>query len=297
MNDSYPNRDCHLKKVQAYIARMPSLSTTVLKVLETCNDPNASAYDLKKVISLDPVLTGRVLKLINSAYYSLGCQVSSLTRAIILLGINNVKNLALSFSILDNFKDKRTGRSFSSDEFWTHSLAVGVGAKSLAAMKQFPSSACEKFFIAGLLHDLGKLPLQSQLPAEYCRLYEFARRHEDQLYNSEIRHLGFDHCTVGGMIARKWRLNLSLVDSLSHHHHPDESAEKNRDFVSIVSLANQWVKDLNIGNAGNHTPDHTLVADLSTSLEIDWTILSNLSQTVRCEIDKAKVFLEVVGNG
>lgn len=297
MNDSYPNRDYHLKKVQAYIARMPSLSTTVLKVLETCNDPNASAYDLKKVVSLDPVLTGRVLRLINSAYYSLNRPVSSLTRAIILLGINNVKNLALSFSILDNFKNKRTGRSFSANEFWTHSLGVGVVAKSLAAMKQLPSSTCEEFFIAGLLHDLGKLPLQSQLPEEYCRICDSARRHEDQLYNSEIRHLGFDHCIVGGMIARKWKLGLSLVDSLSHHHYPDGSAEKNRNFVSIVSLANQWVNELNIGSAGNHAPDHALVADLSTSIEVDWAILPNLSEKVRCEIDKAKVFLQVLGNG
>ena len=96
MNDFQCNRRPFYKKIQAYIARMPSLPTTVIKVLETCNDPNACANDLKRVISLDPVLTGRVLKLINSAYYSLGNPISSLTRAIIMLGVNTVKNLALS---------------------------------------------------------------------------------------------------------------------------------------------------------------------------------------------------------
>jgi HD-like signal output (HDOD) protein len=296
MNDFLPSRECYLKKIQAYIARMPSLSTTVIKVLETCNDPNASAYDLKRVISLDPVLTGRVLKLINSAYYSLGRPVSSLTHAIVLLGINNVKNLALSFTILNNFKGRRTGRSLSADEFWTHSLGVGVVAKSLAALKEVPSSAREEFFIAGLLHDLGKLPLQSQFPTEYYRVWDCARRQENQLYQSEIRHLGIDHCVVGQMIARKWRLSRSLVDSLSHHHQPDESTEENRDFVSLVSLANQWANVFHIGNAGSRSADHAAAADLSGKVGVDWAMLSNLRETVLCEIDKAKVFLEVVQN-
>ena len=92
------NRERYLKKIQAYIARMPSLSTTVIKVLETCNDPRASANDLHRIISFDPVLTARVLKLINSAYYSLGVPITSLTRALVMLGLNTVKNLALSFS-------------------------------------------------------------------------------------------------------------------------------------------------------------------------------------------------------
>jgi HD-like signal output (HDOD) protein len=296
MNDFRPHRERYLKKIQAYIARMPSLSTTVIKVLETCNDPYASAYDLKRVISLDPVLTGRVLKLINSAYYSLGRPVSSLTRAIILLGINNVKNLALSFTILDNFKDKRAGRSFSADEFWTHSLGVGVVAKTLAASKAVPSAAREEFFIAGLLHDLGKLPLQSQFPTEYYQVWDSARRHENQLHQSEISYLGLDHSAVGQIIAQKWSLNLSLVESLFHHHTPDESSEKNRDFVSIVALADQWTNEFNIGNAGNHVIDRSLVTDLIGKVGVDWGMLSNLRETVLCEIDRAKVFLEVVGH-
>lgn len=104
MNHVYPNRELHLKRIQAAIAKMPSLSTTVVKVLETCNDPRASANQLKQVISLDPVLTGRVLKLINSAYFALGRPITSLTRAIIMLGVNTVKNLALSFAIIKNMK-------------------------------------------------------------------------------------------------------------------------------------------------------------------------------------------------
>jgi HD-like signal output (HDOD) protein len=296
MNDFHRNRECYLKKIQAYIARMPSLSTTVIKVLETCNDPNTSAYDIKRVISLDPVLTARVLKLINSAYYSLGRPVTSLTRAIILLGINNVKNLALSFALLDSFKDRRTARSFSADEFWTHSLGVGVVAKALAALIKIPLTVREEFFIAGLLHDLGKLPLHSQFPAEYYQVWDSACRHENQLYQSEMVHLGVDHCAVGQLIAQKWRLGPSLVESLSYHHNPDESSEENRDFVSIVALANQWANEFNVGNAGNNAVDHSMVANLTRKVAADWATLSHLRETVLSEIEKAKVFLEVVRN-
>mgnify|MGYP000037099439 CR=1 FL=1 len=115
----------YLKRIQAYITRMPSLSTTAIKVLESCNDSNASANDLHRVISFDPVLTARVLKLINSAYYSLGVPITSLARAIVMLGVNTVKNLALSFAILENLRSNGHFSVFSPDDFWMHSLCVG----------------------------------------------------------------------------------------------------------------------------------------------------------------------------
>jgi len=294
MKDLESSLERYPKRIQAYIARMPSLSTTVIKVLETCNDPKASANDLKRVISLDPVLTGRVLRLINSAYYSIGRPISSLTRAIIMLGINTVKNLALSFAILDNLKGKSSVRSFSMDEFWTHSLCVGIIAKSLATLKSVPPGDREEFFVAGLLHDLGKLPLQKQFSDEYDQVWEDARREQNTLFRSEINFFGFDHCEVGCMIAEKWRLGLSLVESLSHHHHPDQSSETTREFVSIVSLSNQLANDLNIGNAGDHFIDHAMISALIAGMGFDRAALTDLHAMVLNEIDKAKVFLEVL---
>jgi HD-like signal output (HDOD) protein len=165
---------------------MPSLSTTVIKVLETCNDPRASANDLQRIISLDPILTARVLKLINSAYYSLGVPITSLARAIVMLGVNTVKNLALSFAILENLKSNGSFSGFSSEEFWTHSLCVGVIAKSLAAVKGNTPQGLEAFFVAGLLHDLGKIPLNRQLPEEYHRAWETAGKNQDTLRGKQL---------------------------------------------------------------------------------------------------------------
>ena len=128
----------YVDQIEAYVARMPSLATTATKVLETCNNLQSSPNDLNRLIALDPVLAGQVLRLINSAYYSLSHPVSSLTRAIIMLGVNTVKNLVLSFAILQQLPIEKTFGTLSPILFWEHSVAVGVIAKWLAEFKGVP---------------------------------------------------------------------------------------------------------------------------------------------------------------
>lgn len=134
MANSLTTKEELFRQLRDFIDRMPSLSTTVTKVMEVCNQPNTSPNDLNRVISLDPVLTGHVLKLINSAYYSLPNQVTTLTRAIIMLGLNTVKNLALSTAVLGTL-GKEKSECFSMDTFWTHSICTGVTAKAIAGEK------------------------------------------------------------------------------------------------------------------------------------------------------------------
>jgi len=294
MDHVYPNREFHLKRIQATIARMPSLSTTVVKVLETCNDPRASANQLKQVISLDPVLTGRVLRLINSAYFALGKPITSLTRAIIMLGVNTVKNLALSFAILKNIKGGGTFHAFSTDEFWLHCLGAGVVAKSLAASKGLLPGEQEEYFVAGLLHDLGKLPLNKQFPDEYFQVCQSAGKGSDHFQHAEDRLLGIDHCKVGAMIARKWRLGVGLVETMLHHHQPDDATENSRDLVSTIALANQIAIELKIGTAGDLSSDRARLDLLTDNVGVDYRQLSDFNESITREIEKAKIFLEIV---
>ena len=297
MNDFDFSRERTLKKIQAYITRMPGLSTTVVKVMETCNDPGASANDLKRIISLDPVLTARVLKLINSAYYSLRHPVASLSRAIIMLGVNTVKNLALSFTIIDNLKSRRSGTSFSADDFWGHSLCVGVVAKLLAKFSGVPAVAREEYFVAGLLHDIGKLPLQWEFPSAYKRICEFTDEGRKTLYRNETRVLGIDHCMVGHIIGKKWHLGSTLLESMAYHHNPGDGADDCRKFVTTVSLANQLTVQLKIGNAGDHYADPARIDLLMADVGLEPSMLKNLPEAAGDEIDRAKSFLEVVQYG
>ena len=124
-----------LEKIRLFVDKMPSLSTTVSKVLEICSRPDTVPNDLNRVIALDPVLAGQVLKLINSAYYSLMNKVTSLTRAIIMLGLNTVKNLALSTAIIRSVSQAKKSRALPIRAFLAHSIAVGVMAKLLAARR------------------------------------------------------------------------------------------------------------------------------------------------------------------
>jgi len=293
MNHVDPNRERHLKKIQATIARMPSLSTTVVKVLETCNEPQASANDLKRVISLDPVLTGRVLKLINSAYFALGNPITSLTRAIIMLGVNTVKNLALSFAIMKNMKGSGSFHAFTTNEFWMHCLGVGVVAKSLAAAKGLFPTEQEEYFVAGLLHDLGKLPLNKQFSEEYFQVCQSASKQYEPFYLREDQLLGIDHCKVGAMIAKKWRLGESLVETLSNHHHPDDCTENSQELVSTISLANQIAIELKIGSAGDSITDRAMLEQLTDKVGVDYGQLSDFHESVSGEIEKARIFLEI----
>jgi len=287
------NSDTHLKRIQAYIARMPSLSTTVTKVLETCNNPNASPNDLKRVISLDPVLTGQVLKLINSAYYALPHPIMSLTRAIIMLGLNTVKNLALSFAILETMGNKRSFKTFSMQAFWLHSLYVGVTAKLLSTIKGASLSEREDFFVAGLLHDLGKIPLNSQFPDEYFNVLDMVKRGQGTVRHCESAVFGMDHCTVGQMIASKWQLGAFLIETLGCHHCPDESTRQTRSFVSIVAVANIFSDLLNTGVSGDTGGHGSMMTYLLEQTGLAWETLYDLRETVSEEIEKAKIFLEI----
>lgn len=285
-------REQRIKRIQNYIFQMPNLSTTVTKVLEICNNPKTSPNDLNRVISLDPVLTGKVLTLINSAYYSLPKEVTSLTRAIIMLGLNTVRNLALSTAVLESFGRKESFPSLSIDEFWSHSLCVGVTAKSLAAIKGVRFIEREEYFVAGLLHDLGKIPLNRCFPDEYVQTLELAKLEQDTLDRAENMILGFDHCSVGKMIADKWHLSKAMNDSLRYHHNVDEVKEENREMVALVALANTYANILEKGLSGAPGSEDPVLAYLLEQVGISWHVLADLNETVLSEIEKAKIFLQ-----
>jgi len=288
------NHEPYLKQIQTYIARLPSLSTTAAKVLETCNNPKSSPNDLNRVISLDPVLTGQVLRLINSAYYSLRRPISSLTRAIIMLGINTVKNLVLSCAILEQLRHKQSFRALSAEKFWAHSLGVGVIAKCLAVIKGVSLAEQDEFFVCGLLHDLGKIPLNQKFPDEYFRVLDMAKRSHWPLGQAETAVFGIDHATIGGLIARKWRLSPAVIESLDCHHRPEESPADRRQPVFMVALADIYAQLLNMGTCEAPPASNALAEYLLDWVGLDWPGLYDMRDTVLDEIDKAKIFLEIM---
>jgi HD-like signal output (HDOD) protein len=283
--------DQRLIRIKDLIDKMPSLSTTVSKVLEICSLPHPPPNDLNKVISLDPVLTGQVLRLINSAYYSLPNHITSLTRAIIMLGINTVKNLALSTAILGHIGKNNLIQCLPMDRFWKHSICVGVTAKAMAAHKGVAAGFREEYFVAGLLHDLGKVPLSNLALEEYNQVLSLAKLEQGPLHQAELTVLGFDHGAVGRLIAEKWQLNELLKETLQFHHDPEQATEASRALVTLVALADIYANIYEIGSAGNAFPNARKIARILELAEMSWRDVQDLHDLVHGDIEKARIFL------
>jgi len=278
--------ELRLKKIQLFIQRMPSLSTTVTKVLEVCNSPAPSPQDLNRVISLDPVLTGQMLRLINSAYYGLAHRITTLTRAIIMLGINTVKNMVLATSVLGCFKG--AFRRLPVDEFWAHSLCVAVTAKALGEMQRVSPAELEEFFVAGLMHDLGKLPIMALFPEIYRQINTCSIDEEIPMFQAERRILGFDHGHVGHLIAVRWRLHSEIGRAVAGHHQPFEKPGR---LMISVCLANQLAPIFTIGESGEGLAGNPLVTGLADKCGTTPAQLLALHAKIEQQIEKAKVFL------
>jgi len=291
----YPRENMELNKaeqrknIEKFIRRMPSLSTTVGKVMEICSRTDASPNELNKVISLDPVLTGQVLKLINSAYYSLVNKVTSLTRAITMLGMNTVKNIALSTAIIRTVSSAKRSKALPTAKFWAHSIGAGVSAKLLGELKGFSPMEREELFLAGLLHDLGKVPFGD----EYIEVLNFARWEQRPLIEMERELMGIDHEEVGLMIAEKWKLNKVITGCISSHHDVDRLEGEIGQQIALVSLGNIYANILDHGYAGDPFPAEENIERLLDFVDLSMKDFGSIGNSVGDEIHRAEMFLQI----
>ncbi len=283
------DRNVERKKIEKFIRRMPSLSTTVGKVMEICSRTDASPNELNKVISLDPVLTGQVLKLINSSYYSLVNKVTSLTRAITMLGMNTVKNIALSTAIIRTVSGSKKSRVLPTTKFWAHSIGAGVSAKLLGEAKGLSLMEREELFLAGLLHDLGKVPFGD----EYIDVLNMAKRKQLPLINVERELLGIDHLEIGGMIAEKWKLNKVISECISNHHGAENLSGEIGQKVALVALGNIYTNIMEHGYAGDPFPAEEEVDILLKFVGLSWESFGTIGARVEEEIHRAEIFLQI----
>jgi putative nucleotidyltransferase with HDIG domain len=280
------------KALNEYIKKMPSLPTSVTKVLEICNNPQTSPADLNHVISLDPVLVGRVLKLLNSAYYGLGQPISSLVRAIIMLGINTVKNLALSTTVMGHLSSKKPLPGLEMEGFWRHSLCVGVSAKLLARKRGINPQLVEEYFTAGLLHDIGKIPLNAIFSKEYMLTIVTADRERKPLSMAEKDTLGLSHCEAGVLVAEAWKLHGAIGDTIIHHHDYENYSGDYKDVLYTVAVSNRFSSLARIGFSGNRYPP-PLPDFVWEALNVSSDVFDELEDIVNKEIEKAEIFLKI----
>ena len=290
---TFMSTDAHIARLKKHIDTLPPLPTSVNKVLEICQTADPSPGDLNRVISLDPVLVGRVLRLVNSAYYGLRQEITSLVHAITMLGINTVKNLVLSSAILNKYRSRSHFKILNGYDFWKHSLCVGVTSKLIARKRHVALNRLEEYFISGLLHDIGKIPLNFLFPDIYTEIIQSSQTLQQPLYTAEKRLLGFSHASCGKLIADHWKLGSIIVDSAAHHHHLQNVSEDSQAVVYTVALADYYVNLSGMGNTGSHHPP-VIHENISAFLECRIKDIAAFQDEIENELTKAETFLRVV---
>ena len=205
------------KKLAAAVDGMPAFPKSVQRVLELTRDVNSMPKDLVEVVDKDPVLTVKILKVVNSAYYSLPKQITSVGHAVVYLGFNTIKNLALSIAAI-GMLPKSNEAGFDGQQYLLHSLATAAIAKQLA-LKADDADPMD-CFIAGLLHDFGKVVLAQFMPGEFRAALLGSQKHGISLHQALRSVLGVDHAVVGAMLVEKWRFAPHLVETIRHQFGP-----------------------------------------------------------------------------
>lgn len=231
------------------VTDLPTLPSVVGKITSQIGNPTTNAADIGRLIEQDQVLTGKVLRLVNSAYYGFPKQIKSIQHAVVILGFNKVKTIILTASVFGAFSGRRPG-ALNLQRFWQHSLAAAISAKSTAELIGAPHVA-EDAFVGGLLHDIGKIVMDQYQPAIYAPIVKYAGDKGILLLDAEREVMGLDHAVVGGWMMEKWRLPPSIVHMVEDHHKPGASGER-RDLIAAIHLGDILARALGVGYGGDY---------------------------------------------
>jgi putative nucleotidyltransferase with HDIG domain len=282
------------QKLTAVIDRMPAFPKSVQAILDLTRDPNCTPKDLVAVIDKDPIVTVRVLKVVNSAQFNLPRQVTAVGNAVALLGFNTIKNMALSIAAM-GVLPRRTEGGLDMQQYLLHSLTTAIIARELATRLNHPDADPVECFIAGLLHDFGKVIYAQYMPDEFRQALATSKQLHISLHEALRQTIGADHTVAGGMLLEKWRFSWRLVDAIkSMHAYTDGEGDRDTPMLACVFTANQISKKLELGHAGN-----VIVEPLTPAMQARFTrakLGGNLDEVIAALgdltplIDEAKLF-------
>ncbi len=257
--------------------KLVSPPSTYAQLDALIKDPNSSAEDISEVINTDPALVTRLLKVVNSPFYGFPSQINTISRAITIIGTRELTHLVLATSVIDAFKGIPTNL-INMKEFWRHSLACAIASKYLA--KECGQRATERYFISGLLQNIGSLVIYQSMPELAREAINSAKFGHEVIYQAEQRVLGFDHTDVGQALVKAWRLPHSLEEVAKYHHTPSQSVNFPLE-VAIVHVADIMVSAAQLGHSGDtHVPplDPEAWDLLGLDLDVIPDIIKELSQ-------------------
>jgi putative nucleotidyltransferase with HDIG domain len=262
------------------IDTLPTIPSVLRKLLLIIENPKVSLNEIGSFISNDLVLTSRVLKVVNSPIYGFPGRVSSISQALILLGLNVVRGMLLGVSVFEAMQKTMLG-------LWEHSLGCAVTARIIAKRKDLKEP--EEVSVAALLHDIGKVVLGLKFPDEYKKIMSDAETKENFIFDAEKNHFNINHADAGAWIAQRWNFPRSLVEIIEYHHKPHLS--KNVPVqTAIVHLSDILVRAKGFGFAGdNFVP--AINSSAWQSLDLSETDVKEILKEMEDSLSQAEDFL------
>ena len=280
-----------IEDVVSQIKKLPTLPTVANKVNNLIQDPTCTAIKLADVLNKDQSLTTRVLRLVNSAFYSLSAEVSNVRHAIALLGFKTISQMVISICVFDVFKGKYAD-DFDRKGFWKHSIACAVISKLIGEKCGYGKE--DDCFTGGLLHDIGKVVLDQYLHDKMLEVLQRTREKDITFVDAEQEVMGLNHTDIGGQVMTSWNIPIPVIVAVKHHHQKVEYRTES-DFaqdliVDIVRLSDVICKCECIGYNGD-TVQTELTDDLWERLSLDSGSIEKIIAASKEEIEKASILM------
>ena len=260
-----------VREVIARLTHIPSVPSVYLKILDTLQDPDAGIVEVADVVAQDPGTTSGLLRVVNSAYFGLSRRITDAQEAVRFLGLDLVRTLALAIGAFDQLR-ARPIPHFSVEELWQHSMATGSLARTIARLEGLPTAMQDQCFVAGLLHDLGRLIIADNLAEDWQRIVDYALREKCPAQVAEAAIINVTHAEIAGGLFGLWGLPGDLVDAILHHHTPHRVTTDSLSLALAVHCADHLVRERE-GDAGLFASaelDHACIrqAGLAGRLEV-----------------------------
>ncbi|MBN1916603.1 MAG: HDOD domain-containing protein [Verrucomicrobia bacterium] len=267
----------HIDQLVDQIDQVPVMAPVHARLVRMIQASDVSAKELSEAISGDPSLTAHVLRLVNSAVYGFPRQVGTVSQAVLLLGFDAIAQQVLGHARRALMEPAERAGPLDFRAFWQHSVAVAAGARILARRVAHRNE--EALFVAGLLHDIGRVLLAQYMPDALERAMERAWRLRLSLYDAERQTIGFTHCRLGERMAMRWDLPDLVVDAVAFHHEPDVT-ERHSLETRIIEAADILAKAMSLGSSGNDRVT-SIPARTREMLDLDADEIEPLMEAVR----------------
>jgi len=226
--------------------RLSSVSVVHERLNEAIFSQRTTVDQLTSIIMQDAGLTARLLRIVNSAYFGFPRKIDTISRAVMVVGTQQLHDLTLATSIVTLFR--RIPEHFvSMQSFWKHSVACGLAARALAGLNR--ESNVERFFVAGILHDVGRLIMFEKIPEMMETVFTHIAEHPRPMFKAEQEIIGYDHAAVGAALIDAWRLPGSLEEVVRYHHTP-RNADRYRQEAYVVHIADVIAHAMQSGSSG-----------------------------------------------